>query len=84
MSTRIHVGDLPLQCAALNRSFVSVGELTVRAAVEGDPRLVRQAAMVDPNTAATLTLDQIWALCDDLTEAHGELLAEPLRARVRI
>jgi alpha-galactosidase len=79
----MHVGDLPLQCAALNRSFVSVGELTVRAAVEGDPRLVRNAAMVDPNTAATLTLDQIGDLCDALTAAHGDLLPEALRAPVR-
>jgi alpha-galactosidase len=73
------VGALPAQCAAVNRPFVSVGELTVRAALEGDPRLVRQAAMVDPNTAATLTLDQIWALCDELTAAHGDLLPEALR-----
>ena len=73
------VGALPAQCAAVNRPFVSVGELTVRAAIEGDPRLVRQAAMVDPNTAATLTLDQIWALCDELTAAHGDLIPEALR-----
>jgi len=76
----IHVGDLPLQCVALNRSFVSVGELTVQAAVTGNPMLIRNAAMVDPNTAATLTVDQIWALCNALTTAHGDLLAEPLRA----
>jgi alpha-galactosidase len=75
----MHVGDLPAQCAALNRAFVSVGELTVRAAVTGDPRLVRNAAMVDPNTAASLTLDQIWQLCDALTEAHGDLLPSSLR-----
>jgi len=75
----IYVGDLPLQCVALNRSFVSVGELTVQAAVTGNPMLIRNAAMVDPNTAATLTVDQIWALCNALTTAHGDLLAEPLR-----
>ncbi|HEY0534292.1 MAG TPA: alpha-glucosidase/alpha-galactosidase [Actinoplanes sp.] len=73
------VGPLPLQCAALNRGFVSVGQLTVRAAVTGDPRMVRQAAMVDPNTAATLTVDQIWQLCDELTAAHGDLMPETLR-----
>jgi alpha-galactosidase len=73
------VGDLPPQCAALNRGFLNPVELTVRAAVDGDPRLVRQAAMVDPNTAATLTVDQIWSLCDDLTAAHGDLLPESLR-----
>jgi alpha-galactosidase len=73
------VGPLPLQCAALNRSFVSVGQLTVQAAITGDPRMVRQAAMVDPNAAATLTVDQIWQLCDELTAAHGDLMPEELR-----
>ncbi|BCY11972.1 alpha-glucosidase/alpha-galactosidase [Actinoplanes sp. L3-i22] len=73
------VGDLPLQCAALNRTFVSVGELTVRAAVDGDPRMVRQAAMTDPNTAASLTVDAIWELCDELTAAHGDLIPPALR-----
>ncbi|SNR69312.1 alpha-galactosidase [Actinoplanes regularis] len=74
------VGDLPPQCAVLNRAFAGVGELTVRAALDGDPRLVRQAAMADPNTAATLTVDAIWALCDELTTAHGDLLPAGLRA----
>ena len=73
------VGELPTQCAALNRSFVSVGQLTVQAALTGDKRMVRQAAMVDPNTAATLTVDQIWELCDELTAAHGDLMPETLR-----
>jgi alpha-galactosidase len=76
------VGELPLQCAALNRSFVNVGQLTVRAAVTGDPRMIRQAAMVDPNTAATLTVDAIWSLCNDLVEAHGDLLPAALRERI--
>jgi alpha-galactosidase len=78
------VGDLPPQCAALNRSFLGPVDLAVRAAVDGDPRLVRAAAMVDPNTAATLTVDQIWQLCDDLTIAHGDLLPEPLRSTLTL
>jgi alpha-galactosidase len=41
--------------------------------------MVRQAAMVDPNTAATLTVEQIWELCDELTAAHGDLMPESLR-----
>ena len=73
------VGDLPPQCAALNRNFLGPVDLTVRAAVEGDPRLVRAAAMVDPNTAASLSVDQIADLCDELTAAHGDLLPEELR-----
>ncbi|GIF78578.1 alpha-glucosidase/alpha-galactosidase [Asanoa siamensis] len=73
------MGALPPQLAAVNRPYVSVGELTVAAALEGDPRLVRQAAMVDPNTGASLTVDAIWELCDALTAAHGDLLPAGLR-----
>jgi alpha-galactosidase len=78
----VHVGDLPPQCAALNRAFLGPVDLAARAALLGDPRLVRQAAMLDPQTAAALTVDEIWRLCDALTEAHGELIPEPLRAPV--
>ncbi len=74
-----YVGDLPPQCAALNRNFLNVVELTVRAALEQEPRLVRQAAMLDPHTAAVLEVDRIWALCDDLVAAHGELMPDWLR-----
>jgi alpha-galactosidase len=78
----IHVGELPPQCAAVNRSYIGPAELAVRAAVDGDPRLVRAAAMVDPNAAASLTVDQIWELCDALVAAHGPLLPEALREPV--
>jgi alpha-galactosidase len=78
------VADLPPQCVAVNRPYVSVGQLTVAAAVRGDPLLIRQAAMVDPNTAASLTVDAIWDLCNDLVGAHGNLLPEPLRTTVSL
>ena len=74
------VPDYPPQLAALNRTFLNPVELTVRAVLEERPDFVRHAAMLDPNTAATLTLDEIDALCDELTRAHGELLPEKLRA----
>jgi alpha-galactosidase len=32
--------------------------------------------MLDPHTSAELDLDQIYALVDDLIEAHGEWLPE--------
>jgi alpha-galactosidase len=35
---------------------------------------VYQAAMLDPHTAAELSLDDIVSLCDDLIEAHGKWL----------
>jgi len=80
----VKVGDLPAQCAALNRNYIGPGELAVRAAVDGNPRLVPTAAMLDPNTAATLTVDEIWQLCAELTVAHGDLLPEALRTPARL
>ncbi|MGW7353202.1 alpha-galactosidase [Streptomyces sp. NPDC054784] len=74
------IDALPPQCAALNRSYVNVNELTVRAAVDGDPRHVRHAAMADPATAAALPVERVWDLCDDLVRAHGDLLQPELRA----
>ena len=58
----------------------NVCELTVRAALEGSREHVYHAAMVDPNTAATLTLEQIHAVCDDLIEAHGAEMPEGIRS----
>jgi alpha-galactosidase len=75
----VAVPEYPVQLAALNRTFVNVCELTVRAVLEGRRDLVRHAAMLDPNAAATLTLDEIDSLCDDLTRAHGHLIPEALR-----
>ena len=75
----VPVLDYPPELAALNRTFGNVVELTVRAVLEGRPELVRQAAMLDPNTAATLTLDEIDGLCDELTRAHGDALPAALR-----
>ena len=74
-----YVGDLPVQLAAPNRHFLNVVDLVVAAAVEGDPRHIRHAAMADPATAAALTVEQIWTLCDAMVEAHREVLPEPLR-----
>ncbi len=72
-------GDLPPQLAALNRAYLSTTDLVVRAAIEADPRHIRHAAMIDPATAATLTVDQIWQLCDDMVRAHAEFLQPSLR-----
>ncbi len=71
-----YMGALPPQCAALNRSFLNVADLTVHAAVTEDPRAIRHAAMLDPNAASTLTVDAIWELCDAMVAAHGDLLPQ--------
>jgi alpha-galactosidase len=73
------VPDYPAHLAALNRTCANVVELTVRAVLEGRPDFVRIAALLDPSTSATLTLDAVDAVCDELTEAHGKLIPEALR-----
>ncbi len=75
-------GPVPEAGAALNRSYLSVAGLTIQAARTGDPQLVRQAALIDPNTSSTLTPDQIWTLCDELTTAHADLLPRALGGRL--
>jgi alpha-galactosidase len=72
----VPVGALPPQLAALNRTFLNVVELTVRAALEESRDHVYQAALLDPNTAATLTTTQTVAMCDELFAAHKDLLPE--------
>ncbi len=74
------VGSLPPQLAALNRLYLNVCELTVRAALEERRDFVYQAALLDPNTAATLSIDEIVHVCDELIDAHGHLLPEGIRA----
>ncbi|WP_329129105.1 alpha-glucosidase/alpha-galactosidase [Streptomyces sp. NBC_01476] len=74
------VGALPAQCAALNRSYLSMNDLVVRAALQDDPRSIRQAAMADPATAAALPVEGIWDLCDEMVRAHADLLQPGLRA----
>ncbi|WP_331446384.1 alpha-glucosidase/alpha-galactosidase [Streptomyces xanthochromogenes] len=73
------IGALPPQCAALNRAYLSVTDLVVRAAVLGEPRHIRHAAMCDPATAAALPVERIWGLCDDLVRAHELWLQPELR-----
>lgn len=69
-----YVGDLPEQCAALNRTNVNPQILTVEAALTGKKDHIYQAAMLDPHTGSELTIDQIVSLCDELISAHGDML----------
>ena len=72
--TGCYVGDLPVQCAALNRTLVNVHLLTIEAALTRKKDYIYQAAMLDPHAAAELPLDKIVSLCDDLIQAHGSWL----------
>ncbi len=69
-----YAGALPPQCAALTRTNVNVQEVTIEAALTGKKEHIYQAALLDPHTAAELTIDETVALCDELIEAHGDYL----------
>ncbi|MEX2460506.1 MAG: alpha-glucosidase/alpha-galactosidase [Paenibacillaceae bacterium] len=72
--TPTYVGDLPPQLAALNRTNINTQLLTIEAAITLKKEHIYHAAMLDPHTAAELSLDDIVALCNDLIGAHGSWL----------
>ena len=69
-------GELPEQCAALNRTNINVQLLTIKAAAERKREYIYHAAFLDPHTASELSMDDIKSLCDDLISAHGKWLPE--------
>jgi alpha-galactosidase len=69
-----YVGALPPQCAALNMTNINVQLLTIEAALTQKKEHVYHAAMLDPHTSAELKIDDIIAMCDELIDAHGDLL----------
>lgn len=71
-----HVGKLPEQLAALNRTNINVQLMTIEAYRSKKKDDVYMAAYLDPHTSAELSLDDIKNLCDDLIEAHGNWLPE--------
>jgi alpha-galactosidase len=70
------IGKLPPHLAALMQTNINVQSLIVEAALTRKREHIYHAAMLDPHTAAELSLDQIWSLVDDLIEAHGDWLPE--------
>ncbi|ETT68893.1 alpha-galactosidase [Paenibacillus sp. FSL R7-277] len=72
--TPTFVGDLPPQCAALNRTNINTQLLTIEAAMTRKKDHIYHAAMLDPHTAAELSMDDIVSMCDDLIAAHGDWL----------
>ena len=72
--TPTYVGDLPPQCAALNRTNINTQLLTIEAAMTLKKDHIYHAAMLDPHTAAELSMDDIVSMCDELIAAHGDWL----------
>ena len=65
-----YVGRLPAQLAAMNMTNINPQLLTVEAAVTGKKEHIYHAAMLEPHTAAELSIDDIIKMCDELYEAH--------------
>ena len=74
--TPCFIGDLPEQCAAMNRTNINVQLLTIQAAMTRKKDYIYQAAMMDPHCQSELSIDDIVALCDDLIQAHEGWLPE--------
>ena len=70
-----YVGDLPEQCASLNRSRSAGDALMVKGALEGDRKAVEQAIALDPLTASILTLDQIRKMVEEIFKVQEPYIA---------
>lgn len=68
----VYVGPLPTQLAAMNASNIYPQLLTIEAAVTKDVEKIYHAAMMDPHTAAELSIKDIRAMCDELILAHQQ------------
>lgn len=73
------IGRIPPQLAAMMQTNINVHSLTVEALMTGDREHIYHAAMFDPHTAAELDLEQIWALVDEMLDAHGDYIPETFR-----
>jgi len=70
------VGNLPLGCAAICNSSISVQRLAVEAAVKGDVDLLKQAAMMDPLTGAVCDPNEISQMVDEMLIAQAKWLPQ--------
>ena len=69
-----HVGELPPQLAAFNRSNINVQEMAVRGIVEKDKNKILQAVLLDPLTSAVLTIDEIKEMVASMFKAEKEYM----------
>jgi alpha-galactosidase len=74
--TPCYAGALPLQLSAMNVSNIYPQLLTIEAANSRKKETIYHAAMMEPHTAAELSLDDIRKLVDELVEAHGNWLPD--------
>ena len=70
----VQIGELPPQLVGYMMPHITQHELFIRAALEGRRDHVYQACMADPLTAATVTMDKIVDMCDEMIAAYGDEL----------
>ncbi len=68
------IGFLPEHLAGLMRTNINVQLLTAEAAITKKREHIYHAAMLDPLTAANLSIDEIYQMTDEMIEAHGNFL----------
>jgi alpha-galactosidase len=61
-----YVGDLPPQCATLNRTNIGEQELAVRGIVEKDKKKILQAMLIDPLASSLMTIDECRDMVDEM------------------
>ena len=77
-NTGIHptyVGHLPPVLAAMNMTNINTQLLTIEAARTRKKEDILRAVMLDPHTAAELSIDDMKKMIDELIEAHGPYMA---------
>lgn len=74
--TPCFIGDLPLQLAAMNTTNINPQLLAIEAARTKSREALYQAAMLDPHTAAELSIADIIAMCDEMLAAHRGWMPE--------
>ena len=72
----VHVGPLPPQLVALNHLSVMEEEMTVEAALTGDPRLVYQACCYDPASASVLSLAETKTMVNEMLAQNKDYLPQ--------
>lgn len=73
-----YFGDLPEQCAAINRTNINMQLLTIEAGLTGIRDRVYQAALLDPHASAELSIDDIVSMCDELLDLNKPFLTQGL------
>lgn len=69
-----YFGELPEQCAAINRTNINVQNLAILGARKRNKEYIYMAAYLDPHSASELSMDDIKSLCDDMFKAHNQYL----------